>query len=63
MIEFSKILSKNFPFARIDFYNLNGNIKFGEITFYHGNGMEPFTPAEWDYKLGDMLKLPFEINP
>ena len=58
MVELAEKLSKPFPFARVDFYELNNKIVFGEMTFYPGNGIEPFTPMEWDYKLGEMFQLP-----
>lgn len=58
MLELAQRLSKGLVFARIDFYEIYGRIYFGEITFYPGNGMEEFTPEEWDYKLGRWIKLP-----
>lgn len=58
MIELAEKLSKNIPFLRVDFYEVDGKIYFGELTFYPGNGMEEFTPEEWDYKLGEWIKLP-----
>lgn len=58
MIEIAEQLSKGIPFVRIDLYNLNGKIYFGEYTFYPGAGLEEFTPEEWDYKLGNLIKLP-----
>lgn len=57
MIQFSEQLSKEIPFVRVDFYEINGQVFFGELTFYPGSGFEEFTPEEWDYKLGDFLKL------
>ena len=57
MIQFSEQLSKEIPFVRVDFYEINGQLFFGELTFYPGSGFEEFTPEEWDYKLGDFLKL------
>lgn len=62
MISLAETLSKDFPFARVDFYDLENKIYFGEITFYPGNGMEAFEPVEWDYKLGEMLTLPTSQN-
>lgn len=62
MIEISKKLSKDFPFARVDFFDTGKKLFVGEITFYPGNGMDKFEPAEWDYKLGEMLKLPVETS-
>lgn len=58
MIELSKKLSKNIPFIRVDWYEINKKLYFGELTFYPGSGFEEFTPSEWDRKLGDMLELP-----
>lgn len=57
MIQFAEELSKGIPFVRVDFYEINGQLYFGELTFYPGGGFEEFTPEEWDYKLGDFLKL------
>lgn len=58
MIKLAEILVKDIPFARVDFYNVNGKIYFGEITFFPGAGFEEFTPSSWDKKLGDWLELP-----
>lgn len=58
MIKLAERLSKEIPFLRVDFYEINGKIKFGELTFYPGCGLEEFTPEEWDYKLGQLLELP-----
>lgn len=58
MLELSKKLSKDIPFVRVDWYEINGKLYFGELTFYPGAGFEEFTPEEWDYKLGEMIKLP-----
>lgn len=60
MKEIAAILSKGHPHLRVDLYDINGKIYFGELTFYHWSGMTPFVPIEWDYKLGDMIKLPKE---
>jgi hypothetical protein len=58
MIAFSEKLSEGIPFVRTDFYEINQKLYFGELTFFPGSGMEEFTPAEWDYKLGSWIKLP-----
>lgn len=57
MLELSRILSKNIPFVRVDWYEINNKIYFGELTFFPGSGFEEFTPEEWDYKLGDLIDL------
>lgn len=58
MIEIAEKLSSGIPHVRVDLYNVNGKIKFGEMTFYHWSGLVPFEPEEWDYKLGEWLELP-----
>lgn len=61
MIELSETLSKGFPHVRVDLYDINGQIYFGELTFFHFSGNVPFEPEEWDYKVGEWLKLPYKI--
>lgn len=58
MIELAEKLSQNLPFIRVDFYNLDGNLYFGELTFYPDGGFVDFYPNEWNFKLGEYLKLP-----
>ena len=57
MLDFSKKLSKNIPFVRTDFYEINEMLYFGEMTFFPGSGFEEFKPEEWDKKIGDMIDL------
>ncbi len=52
MLSIAKILSKDFPFVRVDFYNIKGKIYFGELTFYPWSGYVQFTPDDFDFKLG-----------
>ena len=52
MIKVSEKLSEDFPFARIDLYNIQGNIIFGEITFYPWSGYVQYKPDSFDYELG-----------
>jgi hypothetical protein len=58
MLWIARTLSSEFLYARVDLYDMMGQLFFGEITFNHGSGRERFTPPEWDTKLGDMLILP-----
>lgn len=51
-------LSKGIPHIRVDLYSINTKIYFGELTFFSGSGNIPFEPEEWDYKIGEWLKLP-----
>ena len=60
MLSFCRILSKQFNHVRVDFYTIDNKLYFGELTFYHGNGIEQFSIEEWDYKFGELLKLPKE---
>ena len=53
-------MSRDIPFIRVDFYEINGKIYFGELTFFPAAGFEKFEPEEWDKKLGNMLELPKE---
>ncbi len=58
MIELAELLSQGFPHVRVDLYDINGKIYFGELTFFHFSGNVPFEPEDWDYKIGEWLKLP-----
>ncbi len=57
MVEYAEKLSGDFPFCRVDLYNIDGNILFGEITFFHAGGLSVITPDEWRYKLGESIDL------
>ena len=60
MLELAQSLALDFPFVRVDFYNVGGKIYFGEMTFFPAGGFGGFTPDEWNYKLGKMIMLPKE---
>ncbi len=62
MTEIATKLSKDFPFVRIDFYNLKDKLLLGEMTFSPGGGFGQYTPREWDYKMGEWLDLN-KLNP
>lgn len=57
MKKIAEELSQGFKHVRIDLYELNGKIYFGEYTFFHGGGFVLMKPAEWEEKLGDLIKL------
>lgn len=57
MVRLAEKLSRNIPFVRVDFYEIEGRVYFGELTFFPGNGMEEFTPERYDRVLGDMLDI------
>lgn len=58
MKELAEKLSKGIPNARVDFYDINGQVYFGEITFSHWSGFVPFNPEKWDSSFGEWIKLP-----
>lgn len=62
MIEYAEKLAENIPFVRIDLYNDGKQIFFGEITLYDSSGFGKFDPPEWDYKIGEKLKLPNRLS-
>lgn len=57
MIRLAEKLSQGIPHVRVDFYEVNGNIYFGEYTFFHHSGCMPMEPEEWDYKMGEWIKI------
>ncbi|MBO5827523.1 MAG: hypothetical protein J6R59_03535 [Paludibacteraceae bacterium] len=60
MSRMASILSKGFSFLRVDFYEIENKVYFGELTFFPTSGYGGFNPNEWDYKFGEMIKLPFD---
>ena len=59
MIEIARELSKDFFFARIDLYNIDGQIYFGEITLSPNSGFDPDIKYETDLMFGEKLKIPY----
>lgn len=57
MITLAKKLSNGFKHVRVDFYYVKGKIYFGELTFFPWGGPIWFKPNEWNYKLGDLIKI------
>lgn len=62
MVGLANRLSAGHPFLRVDFYEVDDRVFFGELTFYPAAGFGPFSPEEWDYTLGEWIKLPIEKN-
>ena len=58
ILQISRVLSKEIPYLRTDFYVVNGKIYFGELTFFPASGFGKFDPEEYDKKLGDLIELP-----
>ncbi len=58
MIELAEILSKGFPFIRVDFNLINHKIYFGEMTCYDCGGRWLMEPDEYNYTFGEWITLP-----
>lgn len=58
VLALARVLSKDFPHVRVDFYIANETVYFGEFTFYYGSGFEKFTTESYDYLLGSWIELP-----
>ncbi|MCD8011764.1 MAG: hypothetical protein LUG99_01040 [Lachnospiraceae bacterium] len=58
MVEYSRILSKPFPFVRVDFYDRDGDPVLGELTFTPFYGMARYYSEEGNLWLGNKLELP-----
>jgi hypothetical protein len=58
MVKLSEELSKDFPFVRVDLYNIDGAIYFSELTFIPTGGNMKLSPKEVVDEWGELLKLP-----
>jgi TupA-like ATPgrasp len=56
MINAATILAEDFPFVRVDFYEIADQPKFGEMTFYPGSGIDRFDPPKWDAEAGKLWR-------
>ena len=57
LLHYARILSRGFPFVRVDFYAMGERVVFGEMTWYPGGGLGRFTPEEYDTRYGEMIEL------
>jgi len=59
MMHYAKILSKPFPFVRVDFFYLDNKIIFGEMTFFPNAGVVKYYSDKDDYDAitGEWLSL------
>lgn len=62
MLDVAHRLSKDFPFVRVDLYNIEGKIYFGELTFYPWTGYVQFTPDSFDFELGNLMDCSSFLN-
>jgi len=59
MIEAANILSKAFPFVRVDFYIVDSELFFGEMTFTPSGGMDVDRLPETDEMIGKLVNLDY----
>jgi hypothetical protein len=58
MINVAKILSKNFPQVRVDFYLVNNKLYFGEMTFTAAAGRLKSISKDFLLEMGNMVAIP-----
>ena len=58
MYEYASILSNNFLFVRVDFYDVDGIPYLGEMTFTPYGNMIEYYKDDVQISLGKKLKLP-----
>lgn len=58
MKELCRILAKDIPHVRVDFYEVDGQIYFGEMTFFAMGGFLKLHPNAWEKEWGDLILLP-----
>lgn len=57
LLNYARILSKDFKHVRVDFYLVNNVIIFGEMTFTNGAGFDKFSSYKFDLLMGEELRL------
>lgn len=55
-------LAADFPFVRVDLYNIDGRILFGEMTFYPADSRQDFIPDAYNRIIGNYLTLPEPVG-
>ena len=57
MIEYAKILSKDFKFVRVDLYDRDEGVLFGELTFSPAACVFPYLSERFLLEMGKKLKI------
>lgn len=57
MVEIAECLGKDFPFVRVDLYNINGKIYFSELTFTPAKGTLILDDDKCDFEMGEWLDI------
>ena len=58
MIDGAEKLAEDYPFIRVDLYEVDGKPRFGELTCYPNSGLGKFIPETFDRVLGDLWPAP-----
>jgi len=61
MVEAAKVLSKPFPFVRIDFYDIDGKAVLGEMTFTPNGCVDTDYTDLAQEELGSLITLPKQL--
>lgn len=57
MVDLARVLSADFPFVRVDFYDTDNQVYVGEMTFYPGWVDSFYTPESFNLVLGSCLDI------
>lgn len=57
MLKYAELLSKPFPFVRIDFYEVKGKPILGEMTFTHSGCLEKEITTQADEEMGSWINI------
>ena len=57
MVKLAEEIAKEFPFVRVDLYNIGGKIYFSEMTFTPAKGTLIFDDDKADFKIGEWLDI------
>ncbi len=58
MVALSRVLAKDIPHVRVDWYFAENRLYFGELTFFDGAGFDSFIDVKDDLLLGNYITLP-----
>lgn len=61
MLDYCRILSADFPFVRVDFYEVEANIYFAELTFTPDSNLLRKYKHVFHVRMGDKLVLPEKL--
>lgn len=57
MVKLAEEMAKDFPFVRVDLYNIDGKIYFSELTFTPAKGTLIFDDDKADFEIGEWLDI------